>query len=677
MQSTPINPPAESSIRPAVRFPFSPPAYFFIFLASNLLLSYFGFPREAKLIIGFLGLLLPFAVGWARRGQSHPGPDFPFPTESLPPVPGWLWAGAAFAGIFLRLDHLISLSQWPMPDEGDYTFYAMELSEKGIWKILYSMRQHPPLYYWAYGLFLKAVPPSLFSLWLFPALLSVAALGAAFWAVRTCFPGPLAFPGFFLAATGFWPVYIGRICSNYVLTFFWELAALGLLGIFLRNQEKPSGRRMAAFLGLWTGLGLFTFVLWALVAAAMAAVVFRAGLGKERGVRRAFFIPLGFFGILFAALYATHSEAVRQIAFLGKGVELHQRLMDAFVYIKALFWGADGLHYGPVWGGLLNPVTGAFFFLGLMNILGDKKTRTRWWVLAGLALFLLPGMISKELETFRILFVFPLLVFTALSGMASFLSGSGRNRLRIGVLFLLLTAGAGLDAYQLYGPYHRTWGTPSPTWVNLKSVVGFRAYQHLEALSSRGGPGLVLSDLGSTRDLVLNVASYPFDAVQNPRLRLEDAGWAAVVVAEDYRPFLSQRFRETRWFDLGKSYPGPRMMPLVLGVIPLGEKNRAALEKWVEADRGFHSFNVEISDHSSWDPQQPVLDSLASLPGQLDHDPFLWSCYLERVISYYSPSSREEYALVQDLLARYLKNAYPLPHLLYYQKALRKMNPQP
>lgn len=415
------------------------------------------------------------------------------------------------------------------------------------------------------------------------------------------------------------------------------------------------------------GAGLFTFVVWILVAVSLIPLFFFLSYPKDPKDWRVFLIPFLPLGITFAVLYMTHTQAIQEISFLYPSFDPLKLLFNAMAYLSSLFWGATNICYGPVWGGLINPVLGSFCFLGILDILRKPKSRLEIWFLGCLILFYLPGLVSHGLETFRIQFLFPLLLFTSLRGMALFLTDI--HFFKIPLLGLLLVLGAFFDVYQLYGPYHQLWGVPGPVWPYVKSSVGFQAYRDLDHLHQQEGEGLVLSDLRPMGDKTLDLAVYSFDIAQNHHFQLDEARWAAVIVGNEYRPYLSKRFPTMVWYELGKEHPWDGVTWL-LGVLRINSDNRTLLKSWTNLNEKLRSITDQILNVPPWQSQKSIVQSLEGLQNQIPQDPFLGSCYLERLIYYYAFVEKDEGETSQSV-GKCLKYAYPMPHFTRYENEAR------
>src|SRR5581483_4845025 len=101
----------------------------------------------------------------------------------------WKWALLIFlAAAVLRLYRLVSLPFWPVWDDANYSYFAIGLSEHWSWDFLIGHEKTMPLFTWLQALFFKVVEPSLFSMWLYPALLSLATVPLGYRAARFFFP---------------------------------------------------------------------------------------------------------------------------------------------------------------------------------------------------------------------------------------------------------------------------------------------------------------------------------------------------------------------------------------------------------------------------------------------------------------------------------------------------------
>src|ERR1700679_2264573 len=96
---------------------FNPWLFFFFFLISNSLLSFYPFPLQIQLFIVFFGLILPFTVGFKIVSDfkilepDHPNEDF-F-TSAKP-----LWILMILFLLIARFYRLTTIPAWLSIDEG-------------------------------------------------------------------------------------------------------------------------------------------------------------------------------------------------------------------------------------------------------------------------------------------------------------------------------------------------------------------------------------------------------------------------------------------------------------------------------------------------------------------------------------------------------------------------------
>lgn len=193
-------------------------------------LSYFSFSWVLGSIVLLLGLMV--SVFLLSKASSSAV------LESLGDVPWFAWLVLAILAFGLRFYRLTTLSTWPITDEGYHGFLALDLFRTGKFHFFYTVARFPPFYIWALAGFFKLVTPSLFSLWLFPALLSCLTVVVAYMAARRIKNHSFAL--FFTAFTAlsFWPVYAARYSHPAVLMLLWEYVALWRLVCFIQSDER-------------------------------------------------------------------------------------------------------------------------------------------------------------------------------------------------------------------------------------------------------------------------------------------------------------------------------------------------------------------------------------------------------------------------------------------------------
>lgn len=641
----------------------SPWVLFFIFLAANLLLSYFPLSLEGKLWTGFLGLLLPF--GWALTRPPQALSDDPLRKEFLPSVPPWVWLLLGGAAAFVRFYRLTTLSVWPNYDDGLWGFFAINFTHHWDWSPFYRDNSYPSTYAWGLALLFKLFSPSLFLVRFYPALLSLLVVPAGYAAARTVFSKSFSLLGALFLALGFWPVFVGRFGNQQVLTLLWECLWLGALGRFAKSPPVPGPKAWEALLlGAVTALGFYIYISWVAVAFFTGATLAVLALRQPRTYARpgAFFLAaFGLFlsPILAAGLVHNYGRIVHDIGSLQGSVVFSDRLATAWGYVSALFWGTppDRFSYQPVWGGLLDPLLGALFFLGLLEGFHQGRQPLRLWGLAGLLIFFIPGTLTHDVEPFRNLPMIPFLGVVCAAGMALLLRETIPAR-RGWVLGAMVLVFAGLGFYHLAGPYHRLWDDPAVWKGYAKPMERYRAFQILDQVQREKGPGLVYSNFTpGLCDQTLSVADHSFNAAENPSLPFNGASWSALLVNAGYQPFLKRRFPQGKAYYLSQGLDtadGGEM----LWVMPLTAADLPDLKAWQAANDAFCCFPGRY--------YEILRDNLVKAHPAFQADPLLESCYWEKLadLDFRVSGFKNAQKPAEDLEIG-LKDGYGAAHLYY------------
>lgn len=350
---------------------FSPWFPFSVFLLAHTLLSHFPLDWKSKFWISIGGLFIPFFL-LLLLNHPHPPEEQKNLKEKLDMIfPSFFWILLLLAAIFERFYRLTTLSTWPLADEGYLGGFAVELSEKWKWHLLYGYVQFPPLHFWCLGLFFKIFGPSLRNLWLFPALLSLLTLPLVYLASRRFFPKSLCVVMTAFWAFGFWPLFLDRLCLPQGLLVLWQLAAFIALGHFLR-QETPSSKKWSAFiLGFLTGTGFYTLLHWAFMAFWTALIVgyhtFQKAF-KQPEPFLFFLFPVILFPLPLLVVFLTgkHGSYLHHVSIFNHDFSWQYQIRIWWNYLCGLFWGVQTgqYNYKPIWGGFLNPVAGSLFSWG-------------------------------------------------------------------------------------------------------------------------------------------------------------------------------------------------------------------------------------------------------------------------------------------------------------------------
>jgi hypothetical protein len=620
---------------------FNPWVYFFIFLLSNTLLSYSTFPLKIKVWVGFLGIVVPFVIATLTCPNPPARETPPYLQGTLQNIPNWIWVFPLFLGIFLRFYHLTALSNWPITDEGWVGFFGLHLMKHWDHSLLYGVSQMPAGYFWGLAAVFRLLGVSLFSLWLYPAVLSLLTLVFLALTARKLFDGSFAFGYFSLAALSFWPLYCGRLSHPGMLAFFWESLGLWLLTGFLKGKKTREQWGWAVCLGFCVGAGFYTFTCWWGIGALLATCVGVVGYRRKTG---GFKPVLGFLAALMGTAAPIWFDMARQnygrymsnLFLFQDMASLEYGWKASLSYITMLFWGADplGQCYRPVWGGFLNPLLASVFFVGLASLVSHRKKSWSQWLMGAVVICLLPGLTTTSVEMYRTLPVLPFILMICCLGLSMLFPWERSKHVVAGFGFFLLLSTA-LDACHLFGSYHRIWGTPNPECADFKSVENWRAFDPLKLQSQEQGPGILFTDFSlKTFDQTLPIAGYSFDALRNPDLPVGKVKWFAVLVNPHFVPFLQKRFPESRWNWLSQGLSRPDG-GLSLGIIPISPDHLTDLDPWMKANGFFRRFTLEMIFQREKRPGQEIIQELLGFETTVQGDPFLESCLWEKVEFYY------------------------------------------
>ena len=633
------------------------------FGSAAILLAFIAFPPWSgglRLTMGFLllALLGTVLVRSAPRWPS-PGRD-PDLTRSRR-----LWVAAAVVGFLLRWVRWDSLFPWPNLDEGTYGFIAMMLAERG-WdgRLLYNVAQIPPLTHWALAAWFKGTGASLTSLWAFPAVLSTAAAGIGYPAFRAFLDRREARIATILFLLSFWPVYVGRFATPLVLFMFLHLAALAVLGAGRRASLARRGSWLL-LLGLVNGIGFFSYLGWAFVFLYFAASVVldskREGVPWTGPLLRflvpSLLLPLPMFVY---SLRTGVSHYYSDLLFWnGPGGAWP---LSALQSLGALLWGAD-IHlfaYKPMWGGLLDPVLGALFLMGLALLAMDSRRGLRRDLLAGLAFGLAPAVLTMDVEVLRLVPALPFVLGIVAVGTAAFLARLRSDPPGLPLLHLLLAVVL-LGAYHLFVAYPGYWDRTPERESFYHSKEYAQAHRILSKKAEESGPGRVLYQMHpDPYDQTLAVASRPYGVHSPPRPGEERPQWAAFIFDIHYVHFLKSRFTNAEWTHLG-SFSKSGKSRWWLAVVPLHDPDRTVFRGWDRFHREMQGIAEMTVNHAIGQPRTRIFGELDRLREAADGDPFLISVAMETAAMHHAAGGRPE--KVGEDLARAIKEGYPAAHL--------------
>jgi 4-amino-4-deoxy-L-arabinose transferase-like glycosyltransferase len=618
------NPALKRSISKRIPPPAAPRIAALAVWASCLAWLSYGSPGPVELCFILLGLVVP-ALFIARMEEKRPDSWKDLQTgEVIPFLPLWGWVLLLLPALFLRLYGLTTLSVWPVKDEGIFGYFAIQLCQKWNFSLLQGLNHLPTLFTWIQAGLFKILGPSLFSLWLTPALWSLLFLPVVWAASRQFFSRSLSFLVLAIAALGYWPLFLGRVSTQALFMVVWECLVLGCLGRYLYGDPKRKSQALWALV-LAAGGGFYTYLPWAAISLAvgLALLPWDPASGQSKAKEPMFkrFAPAGLYtlvsAILALPLAASLLSQSTYLTHLWAGGENHpwsEHLWLLGAYLRDLFMGArpSSFHYGPLWGGFLNPVSGSLFLLGFLSLFKTKPLNRGIWLLAALALFLLPALFSNDFEDMRIVQLIPLLAVLAALGLQQILAVVPKAR-RALVLLLVLGLLGGLDAYHLLVVYPRIAGGDPVFFMKHKTPEFARAYTLLDGLNKKDGPGLILLNFNpDPYDQTLYVATYPFNAAENPCLERSGVKWAAVLANAHEQPALKSLFPGGRWVWLSEGL-NRADGGFLLQNIPLTPQNRETLEKWTKANQALSGLTYQVMQTGVTPQQDGMLRAL-------DHD---------------------------------------------------------
>jgi hypothetical protein len=580
--------------------PFYPWVCFLIFGITNILLSYFPFSLESRLFLLILGFSLPMFLS-ILASSSHEKKEKLFEDLNLSfSVPLWGWMIFFIFALFLRLSHLTSMTQWPLYDEGMFAHFGLQLSQSWSFQPFYGPSQVPCLYFWILALAFKILGPSLSSLWLVPAVLSCMTVPLVFLGARQWMNNWVSTFLTWLWAFSFWPLYEGRFCVQYPLFVFWMWLGIYLLGLFLKT---PQGIRKNIFLVLLSTItagGFYISISWFLVAFTLLGGLY-LGLPKKKVGLGSYFLWTTLLSSpwVLMAYRERFGAYVQGLWIFGAPIRLKDYLLNIAHYLSGIVWGIPKSFqvssYGPHWGGLLNPLLGSLFFLGLIRIWSFRENLGARFLAVLLVFLLAPAFCTNNLEYYRIIQVLPVLLIVIILGAILLLRGLPQKYRGL-VLAVLLIFSLAMDLYHLYGPC-RCDAAPELS-PSLKSDSRFLANEILNREIQPKGWGLVFDQfIDRPTDASLALATYRFNALINPLGSFDQARWMAVIANINYQPFLTKIFPSGKIYWLSKDSP-PQDGGLMLFVAPLTQDSKPILRRWVHAANSLEGV-YELS--SPWD----------------------------------------------------------------------------
>lgn len=640
---------------------------FTVLALSNCILAYSGISFFLKALIAVLGLLWPLGAAFIHPAGPLKGKRVQDPGSG---PSAFLWILLIILAIGIRSYRLTTLAPWPLHDEAMHSYLALELDLGEKPRMFYTFSQFPPFYIWGLALFFKSIQPSLAALWLFPFLISLATVGLGFLAARAFLGGRRSFWTFLFLAFGFWPLLQGRFSHAGVLVLLWEVLAFAAAGMFWKARPGTLSKVWLTLFGIVTGAGFYVFTSWAAVALSLTALAFLLADGKGLTQART---ALGFLTPLFllAAPYffflvldhPMGNYVSSLLPSLASPDALWDQARTSTSYFTSLLWGSlRSSFYCPNWGGFLNPVLGSLCLLGLRNLLTGPRSPFILWGIGSFFLMMLPGVLTSNVELFRVIQVLPLLLVPAAFGLEALWTDLPGPR-RAGVIVPLLALSLSLDLFHLFVVCPRAW---SPGGAERYREQGLRfysfgpAYKALERIAREQGPGLVLTDLLWPPDPSLIVTTYPFNAALNPRLAGQEPAWEAFWTNQNDLPFLRKRFPQARTLVLPEG-EGDVNGAWALVVLDRGPRTDPFFTRLGIANRAMEAVRKKTLRLNFQEGHQAILADLYQAYPYFKGDPLLENLFWRSAYLHYSADRRFGGALLS--LLQVLKTGYPAADL--------------
>jgi 4-amino-4-deoxy-L-arabinose transferase-like glycosyltransferase len=630
-----------------------------LWISANLLFSYSSLSLVLKIWAALLSLAAWFFLLFLPYSSLEKPPE-----EKHFPIPLWAWALLGATALFLRFFRLTTLSAWPVMDEGIGGYFSILLLEKWDWNFSQGTSQTPRFFAWGQTLLFKIFSPSLFTLWLYPALWSLLSVPASYFATRKFFSPAVAALVAALTAVSFWPLYLGRYSTQSVFMVFWEWVAFYALAVFL--NKRPESKWPAFWLGLATGLGFHTYLSWGLVAFLIALIVaFRpqASLVKRA---RTFSLFAGTALLAGSPLFISYLNGYRgYFHHLWAVHPQHSWLSNvslASAYARDLFWGQapEFFHYGPVWGGFFNPISGAFCFLGLLLILRHWRKALYFWLVFASFFFFIPAVLTNNLEMMRLCQLLPVLTVVTALGIHRLVSNRGWVA-SVAIALFILAGSAAFDAYHLFAVYANHWKNNPAYYGSHKTIEFYRAYPFLKSMGDRQGPGLILLNFHpDPYDQTLFTATYAFNSAENPALDPAKAKWAAILANAHEQPYLAREFPAGKglWLSEGLNRPDGGFW---LEQVELTPQNRNILDQWRKADQSLKELNYRVIEEGVNPDQGRMLGVLEKARPYFQEDPFLQSRYWRIMALHRLAEGNTSQAIECEKQA--VEQGFPMAHL--------------
>ena len=307
-------------------------------------------------------------------------------------------------------------------------------------------------------------------------------------------------------------------------------------------------------------------------------------------------------------------------------------LFESPYYLTTLFWESwkGSFGYAPRWGGLLNPVLGAFFFLGLGEAWRLRRGPLAQALGGSFLLFLIPVLFTDNYSATRLTpLLVPCLILTAW-GIQIFALSCG-NFLRKAYIPILLLLSICLDGINLV----QTRAYTNSLQEGPKYTRSIQAWDKLSQLSLKGPGAVFLNFINDPRDRSLALLTYSFNPLVNDQIAPESIRWAAVLADEEYRPCLDKSFSGIQWQRLAWDSRDLKggicfVRGVYLGVIPLSKENRPVILRWIPAGKDLENFTLDDLNYVPPRSHDPILEKMDGFYGDFKKNNFLKTFFWEK-----------------------------------------------
>ena len=539
---------------------------------------------------------------------------------------------------------------------------GLHQSHQWQWRILWLDGVEPFLIY-CVGFYFKWIQPSFFSFRLLPVIISILTCVAAYWGARQYFSKSISFLISWLFAFSFWQLMLSRDCLIPIPLPLLQCLCLGFLGLFLKYR----GQKGTPFKSLWAlsiiaGIGFYSWMSWLAAWLSIALIVFIHALTPKR--KETWPILWIFFGTtalliwpLFIVRVSPGGTHILSEHFNSSSIK------PLFHYLIGLFWhGAECFPFGPNWGGFLNPILGSLTLIGFLHLIQTASKRFIGAMVACLCISLIPGVFTIDFEVLRILPLLPFLMVLAAWGIHC-LGSSGRVPWRFTAIALLVFGSFVLDAYNYVNHYCSLRGVPPDR--QWRSVQYYDAYRTIDQFQRESGPLYVFSEFNTDyANKNLNIACYPFDALQNPNLSKVLPRWAAIIVNAQYAPFLIRNYKGLKFKVLKTDKHEPDdWPPFGMFLIPVSQIPNKVLTHWIQADRVYRELNFEAQNINLSESWGKFSESLSSQKNQAMGDEFLAAVYWEKIAFFHFLAG--DFKIAAQAYQNAIHDGFPAAHLYY------------